>query len=1062
MGIIRYTGISGSRSAKKIGDIVNKCESICLVIAPTYEAAKSLTDDISFFVDKEIILIGDEGYQLASYEAESIENRVEREKAIKAIEMDRNVVVVMEVQGAAKKVQPFDKITSQGIKLKIEKKIVYDDLARELFDLGYERSNTVYAIGQYAMRGSIIDIFPIDSEKPVRIELFDDEIERIRYFDIEDQLSKESIDSVEISSAKDKIEVSDIKSKNYVYFWEYFTNNKIFIDDPERCYEKLKLKEEEIKDDFPIYFQRGKVSKEDIFKFTFTDEYTKIYNHNNLFLMSSFSNPLEGAEFYEKIEAIISYEGIAFNGELNSFKREICNYLKEGYEVFLVAESEKRVNSLREYLLDEEIKGNVAVLQGELSGGFVLPHEKKCYITDGDIFGYRKQKRKEKKQHSKNKDVLFEIEKNDYVVHEKYGIGKFLGNNIITVKGEERELLKIKYGGEDILYVPMNQIDLVKKYTGSENPKLTRLGTAEWDNIKKKTKKAIRDMAKELLAMSAKRKAEGGYPFSKDGPWQADFEDKFPFVETEDQLRCVEEIKADMEKSDPMDRLLCGDVGYGKTEVACRAIFKCVAEGKQVALLAPTTILVNQHYIKLIERFEDFPVNIEMLSRFKTNREQKEIIRKLGEGEVDIVVGTHRLLSGDVNFKDIGLLVVDEEQRFGVAAKEKIKALKVGVDMLALSATPIPRTLHMSLIGIKDLSLIEEPPEDRMPIQTYVLEEDDLLIKEAIKRELDRKGQTYVVLNRIDGIQRFANNIRELVPEAKVVVGHGRMPEEELEDIMIKFSQGESDVLVATTIIESGIDIPNVNTLIIIDADKFGLAQLYQIRGRVGRSNRKAFAYLMHKKEKVFTTIASKRLSTIKEFTQFGAGLKIAMKDLEIRGSGNILGGEQHGHMINIGYDLYSKLVEEVIHEIDLESKGSKAISMIGNDTEIDINVNGYIPTNFIENEVQRIEEYQRIAQISSYEEMKNYQQKLKDVFGKLPYEVSNLIKIALIKNMASEIEIKKLEYKNGKFSVIYDDSSKDMNIVAYFEKKDNTGENLLKEIYSLIHILHNKQKDRK
>ncbi len=1057
MGVIRYTGVSESRSAKIAANIINEKEGICLVVSPTYETAKALADDLAFFVNKEIILMNDQGHQLASYEAANIDSQVEREKAIKAIKEKADKVIVIEALGAAKKVEPLNVVSKKTIRVKIGEIIEYKEFGEKLFTLGYERESYVYSKGQFAVRGSIIDVFPIGYERPIRIDLFGDEVEKIRFFDIESQFSEENVDDAQISQAREDKRIS---VEGLIPFWKYFEEGSILIDDPARCYQRIRLREEEVKDDFPIYLRNEKVRKDDIKKFTFTNEYIKIYQEDSLYVLTAFADSIEGIEAYEKLENITCYQGVSFNGDLKSFKRETENYLKEGYEVFLVAETEGRAQTLREFILDENIRGNIAVVAGELTTGMVLLHEKLCYMTDKDIFGYSKHKKRMKFSEKKSsRDIFSEIEKDDIVVHEKYGIGRFLGNSIITVKGKERELLKIKYGGEDVLYVPMDQIDLVQKYTGSENPKLTRLGSPEWENVKKRTKKAIKDMAKELLALTAKRKSEGGYAFSKDGPWQADFDDKFPYVETDDQLRCIEEIKEDMEKSEPMDRLLCGDVGYGKTEVASRAIFKCIAEGKQAAILGPTTILVNQHYIKLKERFADFPVNIEMLSRFKTAKEQTEIIKKLETGEVDIVVGTHRLLSKDVKFKDIGLLVVDEEQKFGVAAKEKIKALKVGVDMLALTATPIPRTLHMSLVGIKALSLIEEPPEERIPIQTYVLEEDQLLIKEAIKRELERGGQVYIVTNKIQGIQKLAADIKNLVPEAQVAVGHGRMKEDVLEDVMINFTEGKTNVLIATTIIESGIDIPNVNTLIVIDADKFGLAQLYQIRGRVGRSNRMAYAYLMHKKEKILTEVAAKRLSTIKEFTQFGAGFKIAMRDLEIRGSGNILGGEQHGHMINIGYDLYCKLVEEVVKELELEGQGIQVVAKFNEETKLDIDVTAYIPMTFVESETQRIEIYKRIVAIKDFHELRILEQELRDMFGKLPFEVENLLRVGLIKNMAKYIQVESITLSKGKVNIKYFEQTGKGSMTVFVEEQKDKGRKLLKELYSVIHILYEKQR---
>ena len=601
------------------------------------------------------------------------------------------------------------------------------------------------------------------------------------------------------------------------------------------------------------------------------------------------------------------------------------------------------------------------------------------------------------------------------MVHENHGIGRFLGIEQLTVQGDKKDYIKIKYAGNDMLYVPVEQMDIVQKYIGSDGvtPKINKLSSGEWKATKAKAKAAIAEMASELLELYAKRKMKPGHAFSEDTVWQKEFEDSFPYEETSDQLRSVSEIKEDMERPVAMDRLLCGDVGFGKTEVAARALFKCLADGKQAAVLVPTTILANQHYYTLKERFEQFPFKVEMLSRFRSDKQQKKIIEQLGRGEIDLIIGTHRLLSDDIKYKDLGLLVVDEEQRFGVAHKEKIKQIKENVDVLTLSATPIPRTLNMSLTGIKDMSIIEEPPEERYPVQTYVLEQEDGTLREVITRELDRGGQVFVVYNRVRGINKIAEKIRELVPEASVVVGHGQMNEHMLEDVMLSFINGEHNVLVATTIIESGIDISNANTMVVIDADRFGLSQLYQLRGRVGRSNRIAYAYLMYQKDKVLTEVAEKRLKAIKEFTEFGAGFKVAMRDLEIRGAGNLLGSQQSGHMMNIGYELYCKLVDDAI-------RGLKGEVVKDREEEISVELmaTANIPNWYIENETLKLQMYKKIAAIRTEEDADELYDEMVDRFGDVPRETVNLIKISQIRSLAEELSAVRIHEQTDKVIV--------------------------------------------
>ena len=691
-------------------------------------------------------------------------------------------------------------------------------------------------------------------------------------------------------------------------------------------------------------------------------------------------------------------------------------YVNGGFQVTIVAGSREKLKNISEFLMMEKLDGSVSVKQGTLNGGMEFPDYKICYIWEGDIFGqsFRRRRRKKKSRGQQIKSFA-DVQVGDYVVHETHGIGRFMGIEQLTVQGVERDYLKVKYAGEDSLFIPVDQLGILQKYVGGEGvaPKVNKLSGNEWKKTKAKARAAVDDMAEELMRISAIRMNTRGYAFSEDTVWQKEFEDTFPYEETDDQLRSVDEIKADMEKPVPMDRLLCGDVGFGKTEVAARALFKCVADGKQAAVLVPTTLLANQHYYTLKDRFEKFPFKVEMLSRFRTAKQQRQILEALKEGQIDLVIGTHRMLSEDVKFKDLGLLVVDEEQRFGVKHKERIKQLRENVDVLTLSATPIPRTLHMSLSGMKDMSTLEEPPVDRLPVRTYVMEQENHVIREAIEKELARGGQVYVLYNRVDTINSIARLIERLVPDASVEVGHGKMKEKELERIIMDFAEGEFNVLVSTTIIESGIDIPNVNTMIILDADRFGLAQLYQLRGRVGRSGRLAYTYLMYQKDKNLSEIAEKRLRAIKDFTEFGSGFKIAMKDLEFRGAGNILGTAQSGHMINVGYELYCKLLEESMKKMQGEEIAPEA-----EETVFSIPLPAIISRKYIENDVLRLQMYKKIAMIENTQDEEDVVDELLDRFGDIPHETMNLVKISKIRSMAGKIGVREISQQG--FKVIF------------------------------------------
>ena len=662
-------------------------------------------------------------------------------------------------------------------------------------------------------------------------------------------------------------------------------------------------------------------------------------------------------------------------------------------------------------LQGRSLLANVMIGTGFLTGGFEFPSGKLVVVTEKEIYGQSHKLRRAKIANQTSKmDVFTDLKVGDYVVHVNHGIGRYLGLMSLDIDGIHKDYLQLKYAGEDKLYVPTDQVGLLQKYLGSEAdaPKLSKLGGVEWHRAKNRVKEAVREMAGELLALYANRETLQGFAFNKDTVWQKEFEANFPYEETPDQLKAIQEVKKDMERSRPMDRLLCGDVGYGKTEVALRAAFKAVMDGKQVAVLVPTTILAQQHYKTFQERFALYPVKVEMLSRFRTPKEQRNIVANLAVGNIDIVIGTHRLVQEDVHFKDLGLVVVDEEQRFGVSHKEKLKQLKNNVDVLTLTATPIPRTLHMSLVGVRDTSILETPPENRFPVQTYVLEEDPLMIREAIQREIGRNGQVFFVHNRIAELDRIALWLSELVPQARLDIGHGQMREDELEQVMLRLMQGETDVLICTTIIESGLDISNVNTLIVKDANHMGLAQLYQLRGRVGRSNKMAYAYFTYRQDRVLNEVAEKRLAAIKEFTEFGSGYKIAMRDLEIRGAGNLLGPEQHGHIAAVGFDMYCRLLEDAVRE----AKGEETFSLV--DTSIELPVEAYLPDDYVPDGNQKVELYRRISHFYELSEIDDVEEEMVDRFGDLPKPAKTLLRIASIKIAAGRLGVKALAGQAG------------------------------------------------
>lgn len=806
--------------------------------------------------------------------------------------------------------------------------------------------------------------------------------------------------------------------ENTSSFLDYINDGFIILDDVQRCKGKLDSVYFEFEENYKNFLQLGNIlpgqgkllipEEELIEKLT----YSNIITFNAIPKSTKILSP----------RAIVSFTQITlhnYHGQLDLLIEDIKDKKSRGFKTVILSgtrpRGERLVNTLRDRgiegsysdVINEMGLGQVVVTFGNQLRGYEYPDLKVCVISDKEVFGEAKRKKvaKTKKGVAKIKSFT-ELKIGDYVVHTNHGIGVFRGIKQLELEGHIKDYLQLSYDSGDMLYVPVDQLDLVQKYIGQEgkNPKINKLGGTEWAKAKSKVKKSIEAIAEDLVKLYAARATLKGYRFSKDTVWQKQFEEEFPYEETPDQLTAIEDIKKSMESDRPMDRLLCGDVGYGKTEVAVRAAFKAVMDGKQVAFLVPTTILAEQHYNNFVQRFSDFPVKVDMVSRFRTPAQQKATLQSIKEGNVDILIGTHRLLQKDIQFKDLGLLIVDEEQRFGVTHKEKLKEMKKNIDVLTLSATPIPRTLHMSLVGVRDISVIETPPEERYPIQTYVVEFNDQLIRDAIMRELTRGGQVYFVYNRVETIRDMAAYMAKLIPEARIAVGHGQMTERELEDVVIGFVKNEYDILVCTTIIETGMDIPNVNTIIINDADKMGLSQLYQLRGRVGRSNRIAYAYLTYRKDKILTEVAEKRLKAIKEFTELGSGFKIAMKDLEIRGAGNMMGSAQHGHMAAIGYDLYCRMLEDTIRLI----KGEIEKEPI--ETTVELKVDAYIPGDYISDEMQKIEVYKKIAAISSQEDMMEIQDELIDRFSDIPLPVLNLMNIAYIRSVAKELGISEIK----------------------------------------------------
>ncbi len=1050
--------------------------------------ARKLYEDFSFFLGEDVLFFPSKEIMLYDVEAKSYDTVYQRIKALDRILQGNYRMVVTSAEAVSHKLVSPDIFRECMLEITMNSRLDLSQLARKLVMMAYEKTETVEKAGQFAIRGGIVDIFSIDSEYAVRIELFDDEVDSIRQFDVNTQRSVGKMEKARIIPAREVIysadrmqaiirEIRSDLSKHskkmpglshkidedmermeedhyfpgidryipYIidqphFLTDYAPDAFVFIDEPVRQKQRVEnilLEHHEI--------CRGLMEKakllprsQDLY-FDYESQASGFDRRQTISLNTI--NADSQAARSSRVFSIPCKQMGSFQGHIDLLGESLSQWKSRGSRVIVLSGTRGRGERLGETLSAKGIEtvyshniaatvlpGQVVITHGSLHKGFEYPSIGFVVVSDKEVFGQDRKPGKVSGKHKGSKINIFtELNVGDYVVHEAHGIGQYVSIEKLVVEGVKRDYLKIRYQDTGFLYIPTNQMDLIQKYVGSEgkSPKLSKLGGTDWLKTKNRVKESLKELAGELVKLYAQRQAAKGFAFSHDTVWQQQFEEQFPYEETDDQLKCIDEIKKDMESGRLMDRLLCGDVGYGKTEVAIRAIFKAVMDGKQVAYLVPTTVLAQQQYANFVERMKDFPVTVNMISRFRTPAEQKKILRDVKAGNVDVLIGTHRLLQKDINFKDLGLLVIDEEQRFGVTHKEKLKNMRPDVSVLTLTATPIPRTLHMSLVGIRDISVIEDPPEERYPVQTYVMEYNRDVIQDALIRELSRKGQVFYLYNRVRTIDIKASEIQALVPEARVAVAHGQMEERVLEDIMFSFIKGEYDILVCTTIIESGLDMPNVNTIVVEDADRMGLAQLYQLRGRVGRSNRLAYAYITYKKDKVVAEIAEKRLQAIKEFTELGSGFKIAMRDMEIRGAGNLLGPEQHGHMETVGYDMYCRLLDEAVRELNGEP-AQKANAEV----TIDINVSAFIDDHYISTEARKIEMYKKIASIQDQQDAMDIVDELTDRYGDIPVPVGNLINIAHIKAIAGSLGFTAVQEKND--AILFPiGSMKNINIEA-------------------------------
>ncbi|MBQ8507616.1 MAG: transcription-repair coupling factor [Clostridia bacterium] len=1092
-------GPDDTQRAHLLAGIARKTGRKMIVFTPNDGLAMRMTEDLNVLLEGGARFLPARDVSFVKSSAASRDLAMRRIEVIGACATGEAQVLVVPVDAAMHRMPPAEKFRNHVIKLDEADRMEPSELVEKLVSAGYERVQLVESRGQCALRGGILDVYPVGEPNALRIEFFDDEIDSIRSFDVMTQRSISRREGARIYPAKEfllsaeerqlaaqhlrfelekkeqsarresrqkkletefglesfeeflrkasegeeteRVSLGNRKDRGFLQvidaletgrhfdnaesilpvllncantILDYMDDPIIVFDQPERLRERCENRFLEFKEMVVAAMEHGDALPVQVGLLFSYDELLARADGRTVLT----ANPFLRTDKDFTPQAIFQIEArnaAGYQANIKELALDIARWKKDGWQIALLAGGMARGERLKQALANQECEasfgdelpeslkaGEAAILPLAVNKGFLYPEIRFVLIAESDIYGVNRQKSRAKARSGEKIAAFTDLKVGDYVVHENHGVGQFMGVVRLASEGTYRDFLHIRYHGTDKLYVPTDQLDRVQKYIGSEGeaPKLNRLSGGEWQRQKSKVRQSIKDIAGDLLKLYAQREAVPGYAFDRDTPWQRELEDNFPYEETPDQLAAIEDIKRDMERPRVMDRLLCGDVGYGKTEVALRAVFKAVMSGKQAAMLAPTTILVQQHYATMLNRFAGFPVKVEVLSRFKTAAEQKEILKQLKAGSIDVVVGTHRLLAKDVEFKDLGLLVVDEEQRFGVTHKEAIKKLKQNIDVLTLTATPIPRTLHMSMVGIRDMSLLQSPPEERYPVQTYVVEYSDGLVRDAILREISRGGQVYILYNRVQTIEVMYSRLKRLVPEARIAVGHGQMKEHALEDVMLDFYEGKFDVLLCTTIIEAGLDVPRANTLIVCDADRFGLSQLYQLRGRVGRSNRLAYAYLTVNPNKVLTETADKRLSAIREFTEFGSGFRVAMRDLEIRGAGNLLGSEQSGFMASVGYDLYVKMIEDTVREM----RGDASLGDI--ETRVDVKVDAYLPKEYVSNDLLRVEMYKKIASIRNQDGRDDLIEELIDRFGDPNRPVMNLIEIASLKALCSQIGV--------------------------------------------------------
>ncbi len=1068
---LSITGLTDSSKAWMVYAITQNTNKNSIVVCNNMFQVNKFIQDLKFYSnDTEIVYLPARSIQYYDIEAESKDIANQRMYAIERILSGKKNIVVTTIDALLVKMFPNTRYKGEEFSVKVGDSIQINTLVEKLAKFGFERTENVEGKGQFAVRGGIIDVFCLNNDLPYRIEFFGDEVDSIRTFDQITQRSIDTVKKIDMSQVsenyvtKEKIDAVVSQLKEFVkdeklntelkenikediekikegalenlidkYFnilvkrpenlLDYLKDYNVFMDEPSKCKEKAKNIAYENIETIKVLAQREYIYMPFVNTYlSFEEIETKLQNE----MLSIYLERISIDKIVQRNRAVYNFS----IKEANFYKSslEVLNLDIERAKdkaVLLVFPTDTRYMQVKNYLQDnkihvEEVSNifalddleteKVYITKGIMSGGFYSDEFEILVIAEPVSGVSTTTKRIRKTQNGQKINTYADLQEGDYVVHENHGIGIYRGVETIKVQDVQKDYIKIEYADKGMLYVPIAQLDCVGKYVCDDNakPKINTLGSKEWTKTKTKVKAHVKEIAKELMLLYAKREKLRGFAFEKDTPWQKEFEDSFEYELTRDQKTSLEEIKEDMESDKPMDRLLCGDVGYGKTELALRAAFKAVMSNKQVAYLVPTTVLALQQYRTFESRMKDFGVRVEFLSRFKTKKEQTKILKDLVDGKIDIIIGTHRILSKDVFFKDLGLLIIDEEHRFGVKDKEAIKVLKETVDVLSMTATPIPRTLHMSMIGIRGMSTLSEPPMERLPVHTYVLEYNDEVIKEAIEKELSRDGQVIYLNNRVNKLDEIVGRIRRLVPEARIGVAHGQMPPDMVEDVMLQFINHEIDIIVCTTILESGIDVPNANTLVVEDSDTLGLAQLYQIRGRVGRSNRLAYAYLTYEADKALSEVSQKRLKAIKDFTEFGSGFKIALRDLEIRGAGNLLGKEQHGHMAKVGYELYVALLEKAIRE-EKEGKDATSKEDVSKEVKIDINVSAYISDLYIKDPIQKIDMYQKISDIKNEEDSMEVVDELLDRFGDIPKETENLIKIVEIRNKARKLGITRI-----------------------------------------------------